>query len=302
MRALLAPDLRIGEVGDPVALPHQAVVAVRATSLNRGECRRVGGDPDGVLEGWDVAGVVERAAADGSGPPPGTRVVGLVGRGAWAQRVAVPAADLAPLPAAVGDEQAATLPVAGLTALLALELSGNVLGRRVLVTGATGGVGRFAVQLARAAGAHVVAQARRAEAAADLERLGAREVVTAIDPGGAFDVVVEGVGGPLLADAIRGLAPGGTLVQYAQTVEEPTSLASRDFYSRRPVIRGLQVFPELRARDGGGPLLARLAALVAAGELDGQVRDVLPWDRAPEAVERVLAGHVDGKLVLRIAG
>jgi NADPH:quinone reductase len=300
MRALLAPDLRLGEAPDPDPRPSEAVVAVRATSLNRGEARRVASDPDGSVPGWDVAGVVAAQAADGSGPAAGTRVVGLVARGAWAERVAVPTADLAPLPDAVADEQAATLPVAGLTALFALEVYGNPLGRRVAVTGATGGVGRFAVQLATAAGAHVVAQARREEAADDLRALGAQEVVTALGRETGAELVVEGVGGGVLADALLALAPEGTIVQYAQTAPEATTFHSGDLYRRRAVVRGLQVFPYVRAHGGAGSSLARLAGLLAAGRLDGQVREVLPWDRAPEALGRLLDGGVDGKLVLRV--
>jgi NADPH:quinone reductase-like Zn-dependent oxidoreductase len=104
--------------------------------------------------------VVERAADDGGGPPAGTRAVGLVKRGAWAQLAAVATGWLAPLPDQVSDAQAATLPTAGMTALRSLEVGGLLLGKRVLVTGATGGVGRMAVQLARASGAHVTALVR----------------------------------------------------------------------------------------------------------------------------------------------
>jgi threonine dehydrogenase-like Zn-dependent dehydrogenase len=122
----------------------------------------------------------------------GTRVVGLKRRGAWAQLAAVRTDWLAELPGAVGAAQAATLPVAGLTALKALDRIGNLIGRRVLVTGASGGVGRFAIQLAAHGGAHVTALARRA---AGLAELGADEVVSELDAGGPrFDAVLESVG------------------------------------------------------------------------------------------------------------
>ncbi|HSD79899.1 MAG TPA: zinc-binding dehydrogenase, partial [Solirubrobacteraceae bacterium] len=220
--------------------------------------------------------------------------------GAWAERAAVRARDLSALPDEVGDEHAATLPVAGITALLALDLYGNALGRRVLVTGATGGVGRVAVQLAHAAGARVTALARRPEAADGLRALGAADVVTGVPADGGFDLAIEGVGGPVLAAALGGLAPGGTLVSFAQTIDEPASFGTRVLYGKGVRIRGLLVFPETRARDGAGPLLERLVALVAEGRLDTQIRDVVPWAQTRAAVDRLLGGAVDGKLVVRV--
>ena len=106
---------------------------------------------------------------------------GLLNEGAWAERVVVPTHALAELPDKVTFSQAATFPVAGLTALYALAKGGPLLGRRVLVTGATGGVGDFAVQLARLAGAHVTASARRADQVAGLRQLGAHEVTVGDD-------------------------------------------------------------------------------------------------------------------------
>src|ERR1700735_2623364 len=146
--------------------PDRDEVAVRVTaiSLNRGETRRAVQQAEpGWRPGWDFAGVVERVAADGSGPAAGTRVVGLLPSGAWAERVNCRSHAVAALPDAVPDAQAATLPVAGLTALHALRQGGLLLGRKVLIDGASGGVGHLACQLAAASGAIVYGHVRNAK-------------------------------------------------------------------------------------------------------------------------------------------
>src|SRR2546425_2384190 len=127
MKALVASPGAAGnismiDVDEPEARPNQALVDVKAASLNRGEVRALQGAEPGWRPGWDVAGVVAKAAAEGNGPHEGTRVVGLVWSGAWSERVAVPTHMLAPLPDDVSFEAAATLPVAGLTARRAVEM------------------------------------------------------------------------------------------------------------------------------------------------------------------------------------
>ena len=156
--------LTLQSVELPPATIGDVTVRVTAISLNRGEVNRALSQSDaGARPGWDFAGIIEEAAADGSGPKPGTRVVGILPTGAWAERIRAPSHAVAALPDAVTDAQAATLPVAGLTALHALRQGGLLLGRKVLVDGATGGVGHLAVQLAATAGAEVYGHVRRAE-------------------------------------------------------------------------------------------------------------------------------------------
>jgi NADPH2:quinone reductase len=307
MLALVAatqpPHLELAEVPHPAPpLPSEALVEVRAFSLNRGEVRHLETTEPGTVTGWDVAGVVAQAAADGSGPAEGTRVVGLkYPPGGWAQRVAIPTEQLAPLPDGVSFEQAATLPVAGLTALRALEICGFVLGKRVAITGASGGVGHFAVQLARDAGAHVTAVARRQEG---LKELGADAVVDRLDPdGGApFDAILDGVGGPILGAAIQRVAPWGTVVSYASTVPEPVSYPTRALFGQASgaTVRGLMLFPELQHSRSGSADLTRLAERVASGRLEITVSLTASWREAPRAVQALLDGEVRGKAVLTV--
>lgn len=298
----VAPYTQLSDVDEPRALPHQALVEVRAISLNRGECRRLETLQPATVTGWDLAGVVIEAAADGSGPPAGARVVGLKDGGAWVQRAAVDTEMLAQLPDEITFEQAATLPVAGLTALLSLEIGGFVLGRRVLVTGASGGVGHFAIQLAKLAGARVTAYSTSPARAAALRELGAEEVIHDLAPGGEeFDAVVEGVGGATLGLAIQRVAAGGTVVSFASTdPSDPVTYPTRSLFGRAPGARvyGLLLFSELAHTRSGARDLGRLAQLVAAGRLDCSVQREASWREAADAIAALLDRRVAGKLVL----
>lgn len=294
--------LVIRPVGEPVTDRGEALVRVRAISLNRGEVRRAGMAAAGWRPGWDLAGQVERAAADGSGPRAGARVVGLLTEGAWAEQVPVPSHALAELPDKVTFSQAATFPVAGLTALHALGKGGLLLGRRVLVTGATGGVGDFAVQLARLAGAHVTATARRADQVAALRQWGAHEVVVGDDIPASpkHDLVIESVGGRTLGTALGALERGGVCVTLGVSASAEVTFDTRTFFATgRATLYGLYIFTEF----GGEPAavgLRRLADLVAAGQLAPHISVERPWTDVSQVAQDLMARRFAGKAVLTV--
>jgi NADPH2:quinone reductase len=147
-----AAPVAIAAVPEQAPAANEALVAVHRFSLNRGETRLFQVRPEGWRPGQDIAGVVVRQAVDGSGPPAGTRVVCLTDWEGWAERAAVPSHRMAALPDNVSFADAASLPVAGLTALRTLRHGAPLLGKRVLITGAAGGVGNLAVQLAGRSG------------------------------------------------------------------------------------------------------------------------------------------------------
>jgi NADPH:quinone reductase len=291
--------LRLGEAPEPRPGERQALIEVRAIALNFGEVaflaeRRKPGE----VVGWEAAGIVLEAAADGSGPPRGARVSAFAPAGGWAERRAAHVDDLALVPDALDLGAAAAVPVAGVTALRALRALGPVLGRRVLVTGASGGVGRMAVQLAARAGAHVIASVGSPERAAGLAELGAAEVVS--DLGGVAPVygVLENVGGELLAQAYALLERDGWLQSIGMASLEPTTI---DFERAR--LRGGGRIEAFNVFSHGGAFGRDLDALLdwaARGELDPQVGWRGSWSRITEGVDALRGRQVRGKVVLDV--
>ena len=306
MRALVATGnptapLEIRAVDEPSAESSQSIVEVRSISINRGELRLLAARPEGWRPGQDIAGVVTQTAADGSGPPVGTRVVALVDQAGWAERVAVPSSRIGVLPEGVSFTQAASLPVAGLTALRTLRLGGMLVGRNVLVTGATGGVGHFAVQLAARAGARVVGISRDPSRGKSL--LGSGDVHVSGDLSSLeerFDVILESVGGDSLTAALRLVARDGIVVMFGNSSGQEGRVAFGSIMAA-PHARLYAFFVyESGEPPTFGADLGLLAGEIAAGRLHPKVGLEASWRDPLAAVEAVRQRSVEGKAVLRV--
>jgi NADPH:quinone reductase len=290
--------VELREVPEPSPAADEAVVEVRAFSLNRGELRLMQIRPEGWRPGQDIGGVVLQSAADGTGLKAGTRVVALTDNAGWAQRAAVPTHRLAALADNVRFEEAAALPVAGLTALRTLRHGAPLLGKRVLVTGAAGGVGHMAVQIAARSGAHVTAIVGNPERGRHVR--GADAILDGIDKAaGRFGLILEAAGGASLTAAIARIEAKGTIVIFGNSSGEPTSINFRDF-AEHPNAR-IQSFSYFTSEpeERFAPDLALLASLVADGSLKPALVESSWRDLArigPELRDR----HVSGKAVFRV--
>lgn len=299
MRAIIVDPavegrLRIGDVPEPAPRANQALVAVRHIALNYGDLNGARTRPEGFVPGWDASGVIVQAASNGEGPAAGARVVTtMLSQGGWAERRAVDLDELAVVPDDIDLAEACTLPVAGVTALRALRRSGALLGRRVLITGASGGVGRFAVQLAARGGAHVIASVGSPARGAGLRELGAAEIVTGVEGVTApLHVVLDNVGGPQLV-AIWGLLGEGGVVQCIGT----TSQQDASFRSLVGMQRSLNAFTKGGA---SGPDLEYLMRLMQHGELHIEIGWRGSWTRIGEAGDALNGRRIAGKAVLDV--
>lgn len=317
MRALLtnsaAPrGLRLGEHADPEPLPHQALIRVTAAALNYGEVATIAGalkpgsgierPGDGLVPGFDAAGYVVRQAADGSGPEAGTPVVCFGPGGGWAELRAVDTDSLGVLPSGTNIVAASAIPVAGLTALRALQRANVGLESTVLITGASGGVAGFAIQLAKMAGARVIASTSNVERhEKTLRRLGADHVV-----GGPenvtvpVDAVLDMVGGPQLVAAYRTLAQHGTLVAVGHSADVGESFAFGDLFGDGGRHNRSIVSFHLTGCVDLGPALTWLAGKVHEGLIDPHVTWQQSWHDIDDAVDALHGRRLNGKAVITI--
>jgi NADPH2:quinone reductase len=300
-------QLRLGEVADPVAGPGQVRVAVHAAGVNPVDAgNRADGSWAGLrapcILGYDIAGVIDSVGPGVTGLAPGDRVMAMThfpdGAGGYAEFAVIDAALVAPISPAITFADAAATPLAAGTAHLVLARLGLPAGSRLLVLGASGGVGLFLLQLAAAAGIRAIGVGRQAMHA-QMSGLGAaacidyaREDVASraltLAGGGPVDAIADLVGGKLAQAALAALRPGGQIAAIA------TPELDLD-----PLLDANISFHGVLITDDGARTRA-LAGLLERRVLRPVVSQVLPLAAAAEAHRMVEEGHAGGKIVLDV--
>ena len=298
MRAIVVretgePDvLQLEETDAPEPSDGEVLIVVRAASVNPVDWkyrRGLAEKPLPAILGLDVSGTVESSRADGFAE--GDDVFGWAASGGYAELATASASAIAKKPAAVSHEQAASIPVAGITAWQSLfDRGGLTEGQTTVIAGAAGGVGHFAVQLAKHAGARVIGtgSARNRDFVLGL---GADEYVdyTEQDVGevvsGVADVAFDAVGGDTTETLLPTLREGGILVTIAAAPPEEAAAE-----------RGVRAV--LHVTSPSAEQLARVADLVASGDVRVEISEVLPLSEVKRAHELSESGHTRGKIVL----
>jgi NADPH:quinone reductase-like Zn-dependent oxidoreductase len=316
-----SPDvLDLTDVDEPVPADDEVLVRVRATSINPYDWHHMRGQPyvarlmpGGLglrrpklrILGCDVAGQIEAAGRNVTGFSPGDQVYALLPQGGFAEYVSVPQSLLAPKPKNLSYEQAAAVPMAGITALLGLCDQGRLQpGQKVLVTGASGGVGTFAVQIARALGADVTAvcSARNAEL---VRSLGAAEVIdyTAQDftrQGRRYDLLLDIAGSYRAQASVRALKRSGTFVAVGGPPGRWLQPAGRVFaaLALAPLVSQRMVMTDTGRSTEHKHHLATLTELIEGGKVTPVIDRSYPFADIPAAIRYQEPGHARGKVVI----
>lgn len=284
--------ITITEVPDPVPGPSDVVIAVEAAAVNPVDGQTRSGvyhalgwvTSTAVGLGWDAAGVITAVGSQVSGPGVGSRVAVLIAgvdraHGAYAEQVAVPAADVALIPDRLATVDAATIPLNATTAAQALDLFGDPAGRSLLVTGAAGAVGGYALELARSRGFRVTGLARSGDEDFVTGTGVAFTSTIPTEPG--FDVVLDAAA--LGEEALAAVVDAGHYVGVIPIAIPPS-------------VRGITTQAVMATPDG--ELLARLLAAADRGELTPRVHSTLPLSLAGQAHRDLERGGLRGRQVL----
>jgi len=321
LRSYGSPDLlELTDLDEPVPADDEVLVRVHATSINPYDWHNMRGQPyiarlmpGGLglrrprlsILGCDVAGRVAAAGRRVTGFSPGDQVYALLPQGGFAEYVSVPQSLLAPKPENLSYEQAAAVPMAAITALIGLRDQGRLRpGQRVLVNGASGGVGTFAVQIARALGATVTGVCSAPNAGL-VRSLGAAEVIdyTTTDftrQDQRYDLLLDIAGGHRAQASRRALKPNGTLVAVGGPPGRWLQPAAHVFaaLALAPLVSQRMVMADTVRSTGHQHNLATLTGLIEDGQVSPVIDRSYPFADIPAAIRYQEQGHARGKVVI----
>jgi len=293
------------DVPDPVPAHGEVLVEVARSGINFADTHATRND---YLAEQQLP-LIPGAEASGR-TPDGKRVAAILSAGAYAERVAVPAAMLIPVPDAVDDDRAAALLLQGLTAMALVRRCARIEpGETLVVEAAAGGTGSLAVQLGKRAGARVIGLASSEEKRALVERLGADasvdsraenlgEAIREANDGKRVDAVLHMSGGAAFDEEFGVLAPFGRMVVFGIASREQRDVSTAALLRGTRSVSGFWLVHLLMRQAEVGPMIAELFELVAAGELEVNVGEVYPLSEAARAHEDLIARRTSGKLLL----
>ena len=290
----------IAETSMPEPAPGEALVKVGAFSVNRGEIFRLEDPRPGDLPGKDIAGLVVQAAADGPVRTWASAWSAMPKPAGGPSTRRCRSAPWPRCPTACLSRHAAALPLAGLTALRLLRVAGNLAGQRVLLTGASGGVGHYVTELAAGAGAEVTVVTASAERGQRLTALGAAAVIYDVaDAAGPFGIALESTGGKNLALALDRLAGQGTLIWFGQASRTPATLSFFDIRDGPQTVT-IRSFAYWDFPIPYGDDLAVLVRLTANGRLHPEIGRLADWSATAATLNDLYHRRIRGNAVLTI--
>lgn len=308
-----APTL--SSVGTPVPAKGEIVVRVEAVGLNFADMLSIQGKyqvrhPFPYVPGMELSGVVEALGPETTGPAPGTRVLSTCSSGALAERVALPADRVCPIPEGMGFAEAAGFPIAYGTSHLALTHTARLrAGETLFVTGAAGGVGLTAVEIGKRLGARVIASARGKDRLEIARAAGADVLIDSEAPGlkealraeGGVDVVYDAVGGPAFDAALRACRPEGRLLAIGFASGEVPQIPANLLLVKNLTVSGFWYGGmEMHAPSLVAASMSELLRWRAEGLIRPHVSHVLPFAAFPEGLALLRDRKATGKVVILV--
>ncbi|MDM7932837.1 NADPH:quinone oxidoreductase family protein [Tabrizicola sp.] len=305
----------LGVLNDPIPAEGEALVRVMAAGLNFADLLMIEGKYQvrpklPFVPGMEFSGVIEALGPHTTGPRPGTRVLGVCGAGALAERLCLRADRLSPLPDAMGFDEAAGFPIAYGTSHLALSYKARLQpGETLFVTGAAGGVGLTAVEIGKRLGATVIASARGADRLRVAQAAGADHLIDSEAPGlkdalrslGGVDVVYDAVGGPAFDEALRACKPDGRLLAIGFASGQVPQVPANVLLVKNLTVSGFWYGGyETHAPALVAASMAELLRWRAEGGLRPHIGQTLPFEAFPEGLDLLRSRRATGKVVIRV--